>query len=71
MFNFVSSGIIIVDADTSKFNIQSFNCEKMFVNSEIELFDLFVTIFRKWDPDILVGYEVNKNIFPCEHILTT
>ncbi|XP_065226128.1 DNA polymerase zeta catalytic subunit [Planococcus citri] len=52
------SGIIVVSEDPLPADLNRFKCEKTVVPSEAELFNRFLGVIRKWDPDMFIGYEV-------------
>jgi len=59
----VLAGIIAVsnldgDVKVPAFRGTAQNCKITFVDDETSLFHELVTCVRKWDPDILGGYEV-------------
>lgn len=51
--------MIIVTQDSYTLDFVRFKCKTIQVKNEEELFDVFIKLIRKWDPDIFVGYEVN------------
>lgn len=59
LFFYLVSGVIIVTQDFYTLDFVRFKCETVQVKNEEELFDIFIKLIRKWDPDIFVGYEVN------------
>lgn len=55
------SGIIAVgEVTTFTLDVNRFKCDKVFVKDESELFDKFLSVIRRWDPDMLIGYEVDN-----------
>lgn len=59
------TGAIYVTEGGSEEKMPQINCQLQPVPDEQSLIAAFVVLVRKWDPDILVGYEVRTN----EHFL--
>ena len=60
-----NSGIILIDdknePKSGYLNYSPFGCKLYRVENENELFNSFIEIVRKYDPDIFVGYEVQNS----------
>jgi DNA polymerase elongation subunit (family B) len=54
-------GAIVLNEENDKYSVINDSCIEIRIgNSEDEIFHELVQLVRKWDPDILVGYDVQK-----------